>query len=234
VNKSLNTTRKHFDEMMASKPKAELSDFDGKMGRRDKVITKLLHNYKVNKKSCLDIGPGTGRWIKFLKNHEAFLVDGADLSKVVLEKCEKLCNNIYDTDLEHEKINTEDDKYDIILCLMVLEHIKSPDNLIKEIIRVSKNGSLVIFSIPNIISFVSRLRIILGQLPLAIKQDKTHIKFYRKAELKNLFKNYNQKVSVHPTSFSINPFNTKSFRVRSNRILAALDDHILFSLKIKK
>ena len=29
-----------------------------------------------------------------------------------------------DADLEHEKINTEDDKYDIILCLMVLEHIK--------------------------------------------------------------------------------------------------------------
>ena len=92
---------------------------------------------------------------------------------------------------------------------------------------------LVIFSIPNIISFVSRLRIILGQLPLAIKQDKTHIKFYRKAELESLFKNFNQKVSVHPTSFSINPLNTKSFRVRSNRMLAALDDHILFSL-IKK
>jgi len=229
-----NINQNHFDEIMASKPKAELSDFDGKMGRRDRVITKLLDNYKVNNKSCLDIGPGSGRWITFLKNHEASLVDGADLSKVVLDKCKKLCNNIYDVDLEYEKLKTRDDKYDIILCLMVLEHIKSPDNLIKEIIRVSKNGSLVIFSIPNIISFVSRLRIILGQLPLAIKQDKTHIKFYRKAELKNLFKNYNQKVSVHPTSFSINPFNTKSFRVRSNRILAALDDHILFSLKIKK
>ena len=36
---------------------------------------------------------------------------------------------------------------------------------------------------PNILSFSSRVRVVLGLLPVAIVSDPTHIKFYRKKEI---------------------------------------------------
>ena len=73
-----------------------------------------------------------------------------------------------------------------------------------------------------------------GKLPVTVKSDKTHVKFYTKKELNRLFASYNLKVEMIPTSISINPFNPKSVRLPSNRFLSSFDDHLLFKIIVIK
>jgi len=66
---------------------------------------------------------------------------------------------------------------------MTLEHLRDPESYLSEIIRVCKNDGLLIMSIPNIVSFISRLRVIFGLMPEAVRSDATHIKFYAKKRI---------------------------------------------------
>ncbi len=55
-------------------------------------------------------------------------------------------------DLE-EEFPIEDEKYDTIICLNVLEHIYRYENVIKEAARISKPGGVFIGSVPFLIPF---------------------------------------------------------------------------------
>ena len=89
-------------------------------------------------------------------------------------------------------------------------------------------------SIPNIVSLASRIRVAFGFMPQAVTNDKTHIKFYTKKELKKLFEPHNQIPIMIPTSFSLNPLNTSKLRTPSIKITNSLDDHLLFMVKVNK
>jgi hypothetical protein len=58
-----------------------------------------------------------------------------------------------------------------------------PTNYLSEINRVSKDGAIVHMTIPNILSYYSRLRMLFGLLPVAITSNPTHVKFYSKKSL---------------------------------------------------
>ena len=57
--------------------------------------------------------------------------------------------DIEDLDFEKNKFNFEDNKFDLIISLAVLEHLKNPDLFLKESMRVLKEGSLLFLSTPN-------------------------------------------------------------------------------------
>jgi len=233
-NKNKTFTEKEFDNIFSSKSKG-LYDFDTSgMSRRDIGIIKQLYEFGVAEKKCLDIGPGTGRWLQFLKNNNAKSLSSADLSQEALDRSSDICIFSQKLNIEFEELEIETESQDIILCFMVLEHIVDPTNLINEIIRVAKNGALILMSIPNIASLNSRVRLLCGFMPRAISSDKTHVKFYTKKELKQLFKPLGQSAEIIPTSFSLHPFNSKKLRIPSFNLTKSLDDHILFKLIINK
>ncbi len=118
------------------------------------------------------------------------------------------------------------------MCLEVLEHIRQPEHFLKEIIRLLKKDSIAVFSIPNILSFSSRVRVVLGLLPIAIISDPTHIKFYRKKEIIKIFSTFNIKVKFYSSSFSLNIFNPKSkFKIPTIGFISSLDDSLIFTIK---
>jgi len=226
VKKSLN--ERFFDNIFSAKSAAEYK-FDTKdLGYRDIQILNQLNAFDPNQKYCLDIGPGTGRWIGYLRSQNAKFIAAADLSSESLKKCENIADTLVKIDVEKDKFDFPNDHFDIILCFMVLEHIREPENLLKEISRIAKKDSLILFTIPNILSFTSRLRIMLGILPTAVTSDQTHIKFYNKKSLISTFKMFGYSIRIIPTSISLNPLKSKSLRIPSNNFLSNLDDHILF------
>ena len=112
--------------------------------------------------------------------------------------------------MRKKKFPLKNDSIDLIICLEVLEHLRHPDHFLKEIIRLLKKDSIAVFSIPNILSFSSRIRVVLGLLPTAIVSDPTHIKFYRKKDIIKIFSVFNIKLKFYSSSFSLNIFNPKS------------------------
>ncbi|NMN67100.1 methyltransferase family protein [Candidatus Pelagibacter ubique] len=57
--------------------------------------------------------------------------------------------DIEDLDFEKDKFNFDDNQFDLIISLAVLEHLKNPDIFLQESMRVLKKDSLLFLSTPN-------------------------------------------------------------------------------------
>mgnify|MGYP003970771463 CR=1 FL=1 len=227
-------TEEMFDKTFASKENIKYSFDLKKLGKRDQKIVKTLNSFGIDGKRCLDIGPGTGRWLQFLKKNKAAYIAAVDISHIALKNIENVCDFSEKVDVEVEDLPFEENSFDIIISFMVLEHIRNPSNYIAEMIRVAKNGAIILLTIPNIVSFVSRVRVLSGIMPLAVTGDSTHVRFYTKKELIKLFDSYNIKPELIPTSISLNPLNSNKLKIPSNNITKSLDDHLLIKLIVKK
>ena len=194
-----------------------------------------LLRHGIEGKHCIDIGPGTGRWLTFLKQNNAAYLAAIDISGESLNRCAALCNKTQKADLESDAFDFESDFFDVVLCFEVLEHLTDPENFITEVGRVVKNGGLILMSVPNVVSLGARIRMLLGILPLAVTADSTHVRFYRKKDIQRLFSAHGLNPTFIPTSISLNPLKPKSrFRIPSCRILSSLDDTLLFVIHSDK
>jgi ubiquinone/menaquinone biosynthesis C-methylase UbiE len=105
----------------------------------------LLGNVKGKK--ILDFGCGTGIYAKLLTKKGA-KVSGFDISKTMLDIAKK----------ENPKLDLKfgsgykipfKEKFDIVNCSLVLEHIKDWNKAFKEVYRVLKPNGIFVFSINN-------------------------------------------------------------------------------------
>jgi len=233
--KSKNAVEDQFDQLVAENVKDQyVFDIDILRGK-DRQIIRTLKEHGIKDKKCLDIGPGTGRFIQFLKSENASLICAADISSEALNSCDKYVNESQKIDIENESLIFGDNSFDIIISFEVLEHLREPDNYISEIVRVAKDGAIVLISLPNITSLISRVRMLFGLLPVAIASDKTHVSFYRKKDLIKLFSEKKLTPTFLPTSISLNPFKVKSkLSMPSNNFISSFDDSLLFYMYVNK
>lgn len=230
-----NIVESQFDKIISENKKENYVFELNELGRKDKQIITTLKNFKIKGKNCLDIGPGTGRFVRFLREESAKFICAADISDEALKCCEDYVDQSQKLDIENEPLEFHDDFFDVVISFEVLEHLRDPRNYLSEIIRVSKDGGLIMFSMPNITSFISRIRLLIGLLPVAIASDETHVSFYRKKDIRRLFYKFNTEPEFLPTSISLNPFNAKSkFSIPSNKHLTSFDDSLLFFIHVSK
>lgn len=236
ISKNKFKVEKHFDNYFANQNKYSNRKFNySNVGIKDKKIIKLLNRCIVKDKYCLDVGPGSGRWLNFLKLKNAKFLACADISEKVINLCKQYCNDTQKLDLEKDVFKFEKNTFDIIIAIEVLEHLRNPDLYIRELIRISKNNSFILMSLPNISSLMSRLRLLLGYLPSSIIADETHVGFYNQKRLIKLFSENDQKIYFEPTSISLSPINRKSiFKIPSFSYLSNLDDSHLFYFYVNK
>ncbi len=127
---------------------------------------------------CLDIGCGTGEYIGPLIDM-GYRVDGVDISPYAIAQAEK--------DLTAEKrpffrgivasleTFTPDQKFDLILCSEVLEHLEEPLALLQRMMRWIKEGGGFLITVPADPSLWSEEDVIAH-----------HIRRYTEAQLKVL------------------------------------------------
>lgn len=232
VTESGNVNEEIFDRRLRKKPGMDYyRDRSLKPGRRDGQVLRQLRAFGVEGRRCLDIGPGSGRWLQYLKENDAAGLAAVDISREALDRLEPLGVLCQKADVEHEPLEFEADAFDIVLAFMVLEHLKDPSLFIDEVLRVVRPSGLVLMTIPNIASFQSRIRLLFGMPPVAVSQDPTHVSFYTIRTLRDLFESHGADIEVIPTGFSLNPFDLASLQVPTNRFLTGLDDNRLFRVR---
>ena len=97
-------------------------------------LLKVFYNFELKKgSSILDLGSGD----QFLRNE----FSKREISYFSLD--------INDLDFENDKFNFKDDKFDLVISLAVLEHLKNPDIFLNESKRVLKKESYLFLSTPN-------------------------------------------------------------------------------------
>jgi SAM-dependent methyltransferase len=133
--------------------------------------------------SVLEIGCGSGAtagWLRTVKNIDRFcgieLFEGAAneargvLDELVIGDAEKLVDSVFIYE-----------RFDLILCLDVVEHMVDPWRFVHKINRLLAPGGTIIFSIPN----VRNIKVL---LPLVFRDvwryeddgllDRTHLRFF--------------------------------------------------------
>lgn len=96
----------------------------------------------------LDIGCGDGTLGYFAKEKYKE-VYGVDIVEGALEIARKRGLTTIRVNLNEEKLPFDEQFFDTVTCLDVIEHIFDPRNLIKEISRVLKTEGIAIISSPN-------------------------------------------------------------------------------------
>ena len=181
-----NFVTSHFNRVFSSLERSNdsLTKTASNRGYKDETLIKILNDYGVYKKNCLDIGPGTGRWINFLKKKKSKNIFAVDISEKVIDLNKKNCSKIFKLDLEKKRIPLQNSSIDLIICFEVLEHLRQPDFFLKDVIRLLKDS---IAAFTTLIFYLFHLVVVLGLLPVAIVSDPTHVKFYRKKDILKIF-----------------------------------------------
>ncbi len=158
----------------------------------------------------LDIGCGDDTLGYFAKNKYKE-VYGVDISKEALKIAEKRGIIVKKVNLNEEKLPFENEYFDAVTCLDVIEHVFEPRDLIKEINRVLKRGGILIISTPNIRYWRHILSLIVrGRFPRTSGDDEfwdgDHIHYFTYKDIELLLNRYKMDVVVKSGVFGMNFF----------------------------
>ena len=157
---------------------------------RIKYILETLNKKNLNNTKVLDIGCGGGLVSEGLSKIGAtvtgidFIKENIKVAKMHAKK-NNLKINYFVKDFEKEKITS---KYDVIIILEVLEHLKNWEEFIKKIkLNLNKNGTLIISTINrNLVSKFLTLDIGENLLKLIPLNTHTFYKFIKPEELEQV------------------------------------------------
>jgi 2-polyprenyl-3-methyl-5-hydroxy-6-metoxy-1,4-benzoquinol methylase len=130
----------------------------------------------------LEIGCGQGatlQWIQTIR--DCVKVVGVELFPEAAEIAKKRLDSVIQGNIESIELPFENNEFDLILCLDVLEHLIDPWDVLKKLATLLKLGGSLITSIPN----VKHYKVILPLLFLGRWDyvdsgilDKTHLRFF--------------------------------------------------------
>lgn len=132
-------------------------------------------------KSVLELGSSTGYITRFLKQNGC-KIDIVEIDRDDFKKAKVYAAKGYLGSLEDEKLLGKlKDKYEIILAMDILEHLKNPESLLKKLKKNLNKKGRIIISLPNIACWEIRRDLFFkGKFeyqPSGIL-DQTHLRFY--------------------------------------------------------
>lgn len=155
----------------------------------DKIISFLKSMPSNKKQIVLDVGCSKGFIGQSLKDSN-FEFYGVDCDKKDAEIASKYYKNVKIMDLDKDKIDYSDKKFDILIFADILEHLKNPKELIVNTKPLLKKNGLIIISTGNIANIYIRISLLFGNFSYAEKGilDKTHLKFFTLKTMKQFIK----------------------------------------------
>lgn len=150
---------------------------------RCKIFKQMPYGSKV-----LDIGCGSGILANLLtlgKKCRVYCIEKQpELAMIAKNKCVEILN----TDIEETELHYERGFFDCIILGNVLEHMKEPGKLLTILKKYLSDDGFLIYSVPNIVNWHSRMTIFLGKFEYSESGvfDKSHLRFYNFASAKKL------------------------------------------------
>ena len=120
----------------------------------------------------LDIGCWDGYIMqKILKSKKVKSAVGVDNCKPAVASCRKKKLNAIWVRTVDEKLPFKNNEFGAILAGEVIEHLYDVNTFLKEIYRLLKPNGQFIITTPNLVSFGSRITILLGKIPWMIENE---------------------------------------------------------------
>lgn len=156
--------------------------------------------------NILEIGCTYGFLFKYIKSNNLY---GIDISEHAINQAKIISPHAHFQVMDAEKLNFKN-KFKIIIAIDVLEHLKNPENCIKECYKLLENNGTLIIVTPNPESYSHKIK---KQDWFAYK-DKTHISIHNKEYWTNLLKTNNFRIKTVKTMDLFDfPYANKLFRL---------------------
>ncbi|GMB00333.1 glycosyltransferase [Pelosinus sp. IPA-1] len=155
---------------------------------RNEIID-LIDRPKNTPIKVLEIGCGCGCTLLQIKNIFRYAtVYGVELNKNAAAIAETFAQ-VFSEDIETESLPFKNDFFDYIILADVLEHLKNPWDILKQLKCYLKLGGYILASIPNIMHFTVVRDLLNGQWTYknAGILDRTHLRFFTLHEIHEMF-----------------------------------------------
>lgn len=191
-------------------------DPDGKL--RDRILYHDIEkkNFILNNKSLIkgikklyfkslcDLGCGSGYLLSSIKSKNLFLT-GVENDDTAIKMASKYAK-ILKRDLNKKNFSIQE-KFDVVVCYHVIEHIKKPENLINNIKKIIKKNGILIIGTPDFDSAMARY----FKNKFRLLHDPTHISLFSTDSLLRFLRDNKFKIlKIEFPYFETNYFNKKN------------------------
>jgi methionine biosynthesis protein MetW len=112
----------------------------------------------------LDLGCGDGSLMRFLRDTRGVRGYGVEIDDANVLACFDNGVNVIQSDLESGLLSFESGSFDYVVLSQTLQAVRNTENIVKEMLRVSKEG---IVSFPNFGYWKNRLQVLSGHMPVS-------------------------------------------------------------------
>ena len=206
--------KKYADRFVGKTPREY-----GELEDRHRKVLEIFSKYEFER--ILDVGCGDGNFSMLIGEAcKAKEVYGIEISEKGVEMARKNGVKCYRLDVDEEDFPFEENFFDAVTALELIEHLFDPDHFLEEVYRVLKPKGIFVLSTPNLASIHNRVALLFGYQPFPIgvsirlnigrayepdsehAQSLDHIRVFTLRSLKELLKiqNFIGKGIVHPTT----------------------------------
>ena len=129
------------------------------------LILRRLRRMNLHDAKVLDLGFGCAAVAAALRQEGAIL-DGVDRDPRALQESGPLFRHAWTSDLNQLDDLPLDGPYDIVVAADLLQFLVHPSGFLSRLKRHLVKGGLLVVSLPNVVNFQTRLRILFGGFPL--------------------------------------------------------------------
>ena len=131
------------------------------------TILEELTNLNIRAEKCLDIGCADGAFTsQIAKKVGAHEVYGVDVFMKALKIAFSRGVKAFSVDLNKEPLPFQDNFFDLITAVEVIEHLTDTDNLLQETYRCLRRNGYFVITTPNLTSWINRILLLLGYTPI--------------------------------------------------------------------
>ena len=170
----------------------------------DLLRPEILNRVPKTARRILDLGCGTGKLGKALKERQECIVNGVEVDEGAIEEAKKNLDNVSAANLDDPCASKYGKKYDCLVFADILEHLQNPWGVfLQETLRLEDHGTIII-SLPNIANdlIVSDLQKGLFRYAKAGILDITHLRFFTKTSFSTFLAAHDFKITdiaAHPS-----------------------------------
>ncbi|MES9942225.1 MAG: glycosyltransferase [Candidatus Thiodiazotropha sp. 6PLUC2] len=139
----------------------------------------------------LELGCATGYMSEFLRRERDCYVVGVEYDRAMAQKAKAHCDQVIVGDVQKDNWlkSLGDERFDIITCADILEHLRDPTGLLKKLPKLLKEDGRLIASLPNGAHAALRLELLEGRFTYEDTGllDRTHLHLFNYHSLRELF-----------------------------------------------
>lgn len=196
--------------------------------------TCILLEWVGTRKHVLELGCSTGFISKYLSQKRACSVVGIEIDPAAATEARKFCIGVLSRDLNSREwiVGLPEQGFDVILMADVLEHLVDPQALLDQIRLLLAPNSTIVISLPNVVHWVTRLKIVFGHFNYQSfgTLDHTHLRFYTPSSARKMIESAGYKIRrFHPVfGGRLSGYARPLWQWLANRLPGLFAVHLLF------